>query len=584
MTYIPFLKQTPLGSQSLKTLQEDVVSGARHMKAYPSQKILAPGSITQSQPQPREGKAKGSPSPSEKAKQEYMPYQVQLMSLANMNAANHHDETSRISSQMAAGQHNQQPQMPNKVKLKQERIIQRLERKQKKDQGAVIVAPQGPGVPSVIRKSRNPDKLHNTDAGSRKSVQNTRPGSGNSRRGSWDSAKGAGKTSAYKEGVTSLGELADPVEQVKLLPLKARLIFKKAMKELDSVDLVNSSQLPMSRPRIRAILKQMKDNLEQGAYPDERSLSKGRADKANTPNNERLLQGLGRQAERDLFGMLIREKKQKKLNLEKNEEMRQLYEERMQRKKAQFRQMQARQEQRQKIRDDNGYLSASSSEDFANSFDVDEGRGAATAEKAAGKVQTERQQNDYVTTLLSSERPSSAEQVFGSVTSRKDVDRYNQMRSLSTKRKKKQEQMVLEELLALCVKPQMNGNQAAGNFYSKFQNLDKIIQKEDNELACTTIQEQFEQRELEEEQRMMQITEGHQRGNSTLISPSKTNASKHKIVPASTVTTTNYHTNDDLNARMPRSGKSSFLSTPGKSMPHRNDVNKSPIIEYLKQA
>ena len=33
------------------------------------------------------------------------------------------------------------------------------------------------------------------------------------------------------------------------------MIFKKAMKELDSVDLVNSEQLPMSRPRIRAILK-----------------------------------------------------------------------------------------------------------------------------------------------------------------------------------------------------------------------------------------------------------------------------------------------------------------------------------------
>ena len=65
------------------------------------------------------------------------------------------------------------------------------------------------------------------------------------------------------------------------------------MKELDSVDLVNSSQLPMSRPRIRAILKQMKDNLEQGTL-DERSLSKNRADKSNTPSNDRLLQGLGK--------------------------------------------------------------------------------------------------------------------------------------------------------------------------------------------------------------------------------------------------------------------------------------------------
>ena len=45
----------------------------------------------------------------------------------------------------------------------------------------------------------------------------------------------------YKEAATTLGLLPDPVDQVKLLPLKARLIFKKAMKELDNVDLVNSS-------------------------------------------------------------------------------------------------------------------------------------------------------------------------------------------------------------------------------------------------------------------------------------------------------------------------------------------------------
>ena len=61
------------------------------------------------------------------------------------------------------------------------------------------------------------------------------------------------------------------------------------------------------------------------------------------------------------------------------------------------------------------------------------------------------------------------------MTSRKDIERYNKMRSLSTKRKKKQEQMVLEELLALIEKPNVNTNSAAGNFYSKFQNLDKII-------------------------------------------------------------------------------------------------------------
>ena len=42
------------------------------------------------------------------------------------------------------------------------------------------------------------------------------------------------------------------------------------------------------------------------------------------------------------------------------------------------------------------------------------------------------------------------------------------MRSLSTKRKKKQELMVLEELLSLIEKPNAGAKPAAGNFYSKF--------------------------------------------------------------------------------------------------------------------
>ena len=36
------------------------------------------------------------------------------------------------------------------------------------------------------------------------------------------------------------------------------------MRELDAIDLINSDALPLSRPRIRAILRKMKDNLENG--------------------------------------------------------------------------------------------------------------------------------------------------------------------------------------------------------------------------------------------------------------------------------------------------------------------------------
>ena len=55
----------------------------------------------------------------------------------------------------------------------------------------------------------------------------------------------------------------EPEEPVKVLPLKARKIFKRAMKELDQTELLNETEMPLARPRIRAILKKMKDNLEK---------------------------------------------------------------------------------------------------------------------------------------------------------------------------------------------------------------------------------------------------------------------------------------------------------------------------------
>ena len=68
----------------------------------------------------------------------------------------------------------------------------------------------------------------------------------------------------------------DTNDKVKMLPIKARKIFKKAMKELDAIDLINSDALPLSRPRIRAILRKMKDNLENGMtdYDEKRKLKK----------------------------------------------------------------------------------------------------------------------------------------------------------------------------------------------------------------------------------------------------------------------------------------------------------------------
>lgn len=66
----------------------------------------------------------------------------------------------------------------------------------------------------------------------------------------------------YFKSSSVLIEILEPAEPVKVLPLKTRKIFKRAMKELDRMDLVNSKEIPLSRPRIRAILQKMKANLE----------------------------------------------------------------------------------------------------------------------------------------------------------------------------------------------------------------------------------------------------------------------------------------------------------------------------------
>lgn len=289
------------------------------MNAYPSQKVFATslmskGSKVEDVMRKSSAEAKN-PGNRDGSKNEYMSYQVQLMSLANLSANQVGDESARLSSQPV-----------NHVKLKQERIIQRLERHQKRDQ--FVVAPQPVSMPSLIKKSRNPNGVQTMQKGGEQIMQKstmrqTRAGSSGSRgrKGSWDyHSKSNIDPSLYREPAVTLADLPDPVDQVKLLPLKARLIFKKAMKELDSVDLVNSDQLPMSRPRIRAILKKMKENLEMGTYGDDRNDSKN--DRSYSPSQDMLLPGYGKQAERELFGMLIREKKEKKVRGERNEEMR----------------------------------------------------------------------------------------------------------------------------------------------------------------------------------------------------------------------------------------------------------------------
>ena len=49
------------------------------------------------------------------------------------------------------------------------------------------------------------------------------------------------------------------------------------------------------------------------------------------------------------------------------------------------------------------------------------------------------------------------------------------MREMSNKRKKKQEKIVLEELIDLIDRPTIDSEPKTNAFYSKFQNIDKIV-------------------------------------------------------------------------------------------------------------
>ena len=122
--------------------------------------------------------------------------------------------------------------------------------------------------------------------------------------------------------------------------------------------------------------------------------------------------------------------------------------------------MKHKQELRNAILENNGYLSEESSDTVVNSIDL----------QNENDVPTERMSN-YGGNLVSSERPSSAESFLNpvSVTSRKDEYSYNKMRNASEKRKKKQERIIFEELMNLIDKPCLDGRPpATGNFYNKF--------------------------------------------------------------------------------------------------------------------
>lgn len=57
----------------------------------------------------------------------------------------------------------------------------------------------------------------------------------------------------------------------------------------------------------------------------------------------------------------------------------------------------------------------------------------------------------------------------------------------SERKKRKQEKIILEELLQLMNGPNQNDTPKANNFYNKFQNIDKIIEKEENDQAITNM-------------------------------------------------------------------------------------------------
>ena len=147
-----------------------------------------------------------------------------------------------------------------------------------------------------------------------------------------------------------LAELQAIASKIRPYPEKTRKMFKQALLEMEGEKIHESESLPMSRPRIRLLLSQLSAN-EASEKP---RLSKN--------PKEVLLTGMPGKAEREMFGKLVLQERERNAREKKNANMKQLFADRMEQKRAEKAQRQQREEYRDHLKKTGGYLSASDSD------------------------------------------------------------------------------------------------------------------------------------------------------------------------------------------------------------------------------
>ena len=179
-----------------------------------------------------------------------------------------------------------------------------------------------------------------------------------------------------------------------------------------------------------------------------------------------------------------------------------LYDARIEKKRAQYERVRQKQERRAKLLLSNGYVSNSSSSPAA-SFSKE------MCDENGNDLSVVPNQEIFPDTcMLSSSRPSSATsgQQPGSVSSRKSKDRLSKIQEQTDRKRRKQQKVILSELLALVDGSTDKDKPQKGNFYSKYHNIDKIIEQENNDDAVISIlqQEQKMEKDLKSQKKLLE--------------------------------------------------------------------------------
>ena len=137
---------------------------------------------------------------------------------------------------------------------------------------------------------------------------------------------------------------------MKPYPEKTRKMFKQALLEMESDKVNEGESIPISRPRIKLLLSQMNVN-----------------DSTEKPKNKKnqqvvLLTGMPGKAEREMFGKMVIQEREKNAREQKNADMKQLFMDTIEQKRIQNEQRQQREEYRDVLKKTGGYVSASSSD------------------------------------------------------------------------------------------------------------------------------------------------------------------------------------------------------------------------------